>query len=594
MGFKSVFRCLQEVFPQIDVRILKAVAIEHSKDADAAVNDILTDVLPHLGSGNSTFPVIISPNAGSFRGAESSTESGSSSFEHVEDNAGANGTHADITLGVEIEDSGISSKLISPSHEDGEYIDFTNGALHADGIHLNESMNGSNSSSSDIKNDGDNKIDLYTNEIHKEIALELDQADRVLSKAAKLIRADDEQECTDTGFETFFSPNLLMSIVSSDQSQFGVSTEGLNDSLKNPSFEVEKREYFMANVHDEDQARSFSSLTSQKDCSVASKTGSIQDDISENSSVLQSNEISRIDILDEIIEDAKNNKKTLFSAMESVINMMKEVEIQESNAERAKEEAALGGLDILIKVEELKQMLEHAKEANSMQAGEVYGEKAILATEVRELQSRLLCLSDEKDKSLATLDEMRKTLEVRLAVAEDLKKAAEQEKLEKEESARISLAEQEEIMENVVQEAKLIAQAADENSKLREFLMNRGRILDTLQGEISVICQDVSLLKEKFDKRLPLSMSVSSSQTSCKLASSGSSMKSLASALIHEEDKSSKKPDDSSPGSSIIDVPPISRAEENNMKKQDQNELSEDGWDIIKDADTETWMVKMA
>ena len=39
-------------------------------------------------------------------------------------------------------------------------------------------------------------------------------------------------------------------------------------------------------------------------------------------------------------------------------------------------------------------------------AGEVYGEKAILATEVRELQSRLLSLSDERDKSLATLDEV--------------------------------------------------------------------------------------------------------------------------------------------------------------------------------------------
>lgn len=39
-------------------------------------------------------------------------------------------------------------------------------------------------------------------------------------------------------------------------------------------------------------------------------------------------------------------------------------------------------------------------------AGEVYGERAILATEVRELQSRLLSLSDERDKSLATLEEV--------------------------------------------------------------------------------------------------------------------------------------------------------------------------------------------
>ena len=39
-------------------------------------------------------------------------------------------------------------------------------------------------------------------------------------------------------------------------------------------------------------------------------------------------------------------------------------------------------------------------------AGEIYGEKAILATEVRELQSRLLSLSEERDKSLAILDEV--------------------------------------------------------------------------------------------------------------------------------------------------------------------------------------------
>jgi len=43
-------------------------------------------------------------------------------------------------------------------------------------------------------------------------------------------------------------------------------------------------------------------------------------------------------------------------------------------------------------------------------AGEVYGEKAILATELKELQSRLLSLSDERDKSLAILDEVLCTL----------------------------------------------------------------------------------------------------------------------------------------------------------------------------------------
>lgn len=45
---------------------------------------------------------------------------------------------------------------------------------------------------------------------------------------------------------------------------------------------------------------------------------------------------------------------------------------------------------------------------NIQHAGEVYGEKSILATEVRELQTRLLGLADEKDKSLALLDEVCK------------------------------------------------------------------------------------------------------------------------------------------------------------------------------------------
>ncbi|KAM1153197.1 uncharacterized protein LOC126622786 [Malus sylvestris] len=96
--------------------------------------------------------------------------------------------------------------------------------------------------------------------------------------------------------------------------------------------------------------------------------------------------------------------KTLFSAMESVINMMREVEVQEKAVDIVQEQASRGGLDIMVKVEELKRMLAHAKDANDMHAGQVFGDKSILATEARELQSRLLNLSDERDKSLAILN----------------------------------------------------------------------------------------------------------------------------------------------------------------------------------------------
>lgn len=65
---------------------------------------------------------------------------------------------------------------------------------------------------------------------------------------------------------------------------------------------------------------------------------------------------------------------------------------------------------------------------------------------------------------------MRHTLEARVAAAEEVRKAAEQEKLEKEDSARNALAEQEAIMAKVVQESKLLQQEAEENSKVATSL----------------------------------------------------------------------------------------------------------------------------
>lgn len=61
---------------------------------------------------------------------------------------------------------------------------------------------------------------------------------------------------------------------------------------------------------------------------------------------------------------------------------------------------------------------------------------------------------------------MRQILESRLTAAEILRKAAEHEKLEKEESARKALLEQEAMMEKVVQESVRLQQEAEENSKV--------------------------------------------------------------------------------------------------------------------------------
>ncbi|KAI3526776.1 hypothetical protein L1887_06039 [Cichorium endivia] len=237
----------------------------------------------------------------------------------------------------------------------------------------------------------------------------------------------------------------------------------------------------------------------------------IEDESIMSSMLTRSDQVCSTELLEDIIEEARNEKKTLVSTMDSVVELMREVEDKEKAAEEAKEEANRDCSHIFAKVDELKLALGRAKEANDMHAGEVYAEKAILATELKELQLRLFTLSDERNKSLSILDEMRGALEIRLATALKEIEAAEAEKMEKQKFAREALAYQESQLEKVVEESKKLQGEAEENSKLQEFLMDRGRAIDILQGEISVKCQDVRLLKEKFDKRIPLSSSQTSS-----------------------------------------------------------------------------------
>lgn len=731
MGFKSVYRCLQEIFPEMDTRILKAVAIEHSKDADAAVNDILTEVLPYMARQSivcaNSPRVEIEENCSllqphpaaevSASAAEPSTEPGSTVCEVADDSSWTNGTlpvdiahlnevddaepsserrciavenaensgrtngatHAEdaglaseprFFVGENVENSACTGKKCT-SVENAETDGCVNGAAHSELTHLNEVIDaglapearfvvGENAEDSarpngvfltnimprkvvcergmgsfrplepkctaveNAENIGLTKIGPHSDLSHLDGVVEawpyseaviedsvkgsrilndidnqlgsnsMDEELILLGKTYKMKNVELCQNSTSLPHEKDGRLNGL-DHVWKDLDYYSTAN-GVDQGTHEGSCKLDAcvdgstecnlpfESHFDPPVHNfqELQANGSLNLTSRADSSVC-EMGTIEDDLTSTSIVTQSDQICRIDFLDEIIEDAKNNKKILFSAMESVINMMKEVELQERAAEQAKEEATKGGLDILVKVEELRHMLGHAKGTNDMHAGEVYGEKAILATEAKELQSRLLCLSDERDKALATLDEMCQTLQTRLAAAEEMKKAAEQERLEKEGSAHRALAEQEAIMDKVVQESKLLEKEAEENSKLREFLVDRGLMVDMLQGEISVICQDVGLLKEKFDKRLPLSMSVSSSQTSCKLASSSSSQKSMASGLVSEERESPKSPEKGSPVSPTSDR---SIAEEDKKVESDDRELLEDGWDIFdKDAE---------
>ncbi|KAM3382432.1 hypothetical protein P3S68_008006 [Capsicum galapagoense] len=622
MGFNKVYKALQEIFPEVDSRILRAVAIEHCKDADTAVEVVLSEVIPCLTKLPSTFP-------------EHSGVTVKSSEAAVD----ANGAQIDAVLLHNTKDSdelqnGLSFYDAGCGHHqtiedtDGESLQHYHDAVGGD--HLPFEVNGGgtpvtmeklNKSNDNVGAHGSCQVtsvmsnaegrardDVYEKCAH--LLIENEKCAHTASPEATSFKVNKHNGAEAAGNQLFLpaegvaphntlegtnnspcdGPNALLhksiheevsSMANQDMEHPDSQVVPLNVQTSTLCGSESSTEFVVApDVDNSDLEKTELNDSVDATCNrdLAGKIIGNEEESMPNSVVTASGQICSIDLLEDMMTEAKSNKKTLFSAVESVICLMREVELQEEAAEQAKLEAANGGLDILRRVEDLKEMLWHAKEANDMHAGEVYGEKAILATEVKELQSRLLSLADERDKSLAVLDEMRQTLEVRMAATEKETKAAEQERLDKEEVARKALAEQETIMEKVVQEANILKQEAEENAKLRDFLVDRGRVVDTLQGEISVICQDVRLLKEKFDDRVPLSKSLCSSQTSCLLASSSSSLKSMV-------------PDQVPDSADLLHVPEkadtVSCNEEEHKASEDvksviyNTDLLDDGWEIF-------------
>ncbi|CAL1362039.1 unnamed protein product [Linum trigynum] len=601
MGFKTVYQVLMDVFPQVDIRMLRAVALEHHKDPDAAVEAVLTEVLPLLESQS------LAPKP-SLQSAEEESE------------------HEDQTdqLRRRPNGSGKNVSASSSTRSSAAWVD-------------------------DLRNDLMSFDRQYGSSTGSQQLLNMEPvlSSNVQEEANQLHRGTDIEElillqkASYQGDSSHSGSNHISPVVSDDFITEGAKGNG-GEVFFDTENEIPSQEIYQQNDRDlgPEQATHVMSATVVEDnCSNGGSGGlnseeasrlfvgpvdvvgeeapevDTQADAATDSGITEAeqgtatgdnnlglpnspsnvsdNGIAQQDVdiefLDEFIEAGKNNKKTLFSAVESVMNKMREVELKEKEAEQAEKEAATAGLDIQVQVEELKKMLSHAKEANDMHAGEVYGEKAILATEVKELQARVLNLSEERDSAITILDEMHRALEERLAAAEEVLAAAEKQKQEKVGTARKALSEEQSIMEKVVEESKILQEAAEENSKLREFLMDRGHIVDMLQGEISVICQDVQLLKEKVDNRVPLSQSISSSQTSCILASSGSSSTRnvLAVDVFPTMDSKHTSPASSvrtrSPRSEDVEAHLLSNSELDveQMVNGKREELLDDEWDLL-------------
>ncbi|OEL33565.1 hypothetical protein BAE44_0005418 [Dichanthelium oligosanthes] len=557
---KEVFRSLQELFPQVDHRILKAIAIEHRKDADSAVVAVLDEVMPSMTGSDGALSAhheVLPSMPDSIRNLfanHSTHEVGSSSSAghdvHVDEVDGSvysaqDTSSVEVTTGTQENiDSALHVGRLSSVHRMSEQINLCsdpipNGSNQHDLI-PNLDVVSSNTSPERKLANSDNEVGhggLSSDECFSQLPMGENCADSISGKAPQLHGQDSSNVPVRNWFpqnssskffsgyedinfddDLFFSD--LLAFTSNDQVSSGIrSTE--KDSFT-PALDVpgphkegssagtsgDKEQKNASNVGTDCNKQPCGDVVDNDDILLSPKTDMLPDlnlnHFASMASTHSSHSVS-IESLEDSIADARSNKNDLLPSLELVTKMIEDVELLEEKAKVAKHESSVAGTDILTKVEELKVMLTHAKEANDMHAGEVCGEKAILTTEARELQSRLQRLSDERNKYLVIIEEIRQTLDERLVAAQQEIAAAEKEKVEKEAAAHALVDEQEKMMNSIVEESRKLQKEAEENLKLKEFLVERGQIVDTLQGEMAVICEDVSLLKRVVDERLSLS-----------------------------------------------------------------------------------------
>uniref|UniRef100_A0ACD5U469 Uncharacterized protein n=1 Tax=Avena sativa TaxID=4498 RepID=A0ACD5U469_AVESA len=596
-----VFRSLCELFPQVDPRMLKAVAIEHHNDADSAVVAVLDEVMPSMKGSVGTssvhheplvsmddFPRNLSVNHGVRETGSSSSSGpvlissihhepavfGDDLVRHLSANHGVRETGSSSSAGYTVRDEAngsvdsarctssketitdmqkkktpafhvtrehtefpfysapeLNDKLCDLTLEDHLKSCYTSNLDHSD----NQAGKGRSLSSGYIiqplmgKN-GNGSIDLNVAQIQEQdfdIAIPVgDYISEDISLKFPCNYLEVSSKTSDLVPNIEVSPKLL-----------NIENDALAPALDLPITDI--RESFVVSsallVQKDENNADIDYNTQQSGHMIEHGDIDLIPDLNSNHSVSMasthshSSQSASIESLEDSIADAKNKKNDLLPSLQLVTKMIEDVELLEEKAEVAKHESSIAGASILTKVEELKEMLNHAKEANDMHAGEVFGERSILTTEVRELQSRLQRLSEERNSYLVVIEEIRQTLEERLAAAQLEYEAAEKEKIEKEASAQALLSKQEKEMNAIVEESIKLQKEAEENLKLKDFLVERGQIVDTLQGEMAVICEDVSQLKRIVDERLSWSKlqrstisSLSSSLHSSSLHKSGS------------------------------------------------------------------------
>ncbi|XP_042462833.1 uncharacterized protein LOC122046291 [Zingiber officinale] len=640
MGYKEVFAGLQEIFPQVDYRILKAFAIEHPKDIDAAAVSIV-DILPSLTTSYDTSCTVQDTNEVKHPSTSAEKVKEPMLSRHQEDEEPTSlkkslAGEDTVSSGSFSSDNRVPScfvehdsrepqvsfvnhlkELERPTSDDhvskelNEHSDFNLNARE-NGFDLNlvekvtlpsklyefeEFVDSHNNLSHDDECPFDQPV-VQQSSIRKSDTGDFHHESETFHNLDSSVPASFQINDPHSPFE---SKNMVSDFIAREK-VMSVGNFSLNCSNEQLGYPVQPlRTQNLSELETDDvvldfhisnadikvcETRDFKNPQSKSSDEGAAENGVLLANADNPCTGLLTRSGHFVDIVDlrDLISDAKSSKVNLFSAVESMTSVMKEVELHEERSKHAKEAASSAAEDILSDAEELKKILIHAKEAKDMHAGEIYGEKAILATEARELQYRLFGLSNDTKKSLTLIGEIQQTLEARLAAVKVEIAIAEQEKLEKEVAAGRILSEQEAIMASVVEESKKLQEEAEVNSKITEFLMDNGHVVDALQGEIAIICDDIMLLKERIDGGLPFGRSLRSlaSSFSGSLSSSYNRSKHSSEEMLKHEDIAEKHSTQDDPMTTVKS----SIAEQEQAEKSSENHGTfTDGWEILKDGE---------
>ncbi|XP_078148438.1 uncharacterized protein LOC144543851 isoform X3 [Carex rostrata] len=472
MAFKTVFYALQDVFPQVDLRILKAVASKYSSDINSAVEFVLSDVLPVVSESkptetyyplppkfddvDQTYPTFETEG----KGSSSVNQMGFLPYPTIEN------------YNPFLEDVPSSSYVAQLSS-----LSSSESSLSSTASSMKQSMEKSTYAESSNSQYGSN---LYPHENTFNVSVNSANYDATKD----LIQLEDYSELPYQPLNNYAALNSDSMTNSTTDIDPNVMDYAMADTgykscsmYENEEPKSEKKDEVSAKVSEEKVPLLLKETFEE---SVTSDVPIIPDEETHSEGEAKvSKSKSEFEAIDELIDHVTKSKEILSSAMQATISKIKEVELQQENAKLSREEAAKADEKLIEMVEGLDNMIKTAKETN---------------------------------------DEINDTLDAQLVIAREENAGAQKVIAEKEEKYLKIRAEKESTLEEMKKESLVLKNEAEENSMLRELLLECGRKVDVLQGEISTIKEEVITLKEQVNKYKELNTAVANTSVPDNLA----------------------------------------------------------------------------